>query len=264
MAIFPVSIIMPALNEANNIEAAIADVETAFKKVGIQGEIVVINDGSTDATRAKVEALQTGRPHLKLINHAAPQGIGSSFWDGVQQASGDVVTLIPGDGENETYEILRYLPLMEHVDIVVPFVVNREARGFRRRLLSKTYKAIINLSFGLLLNYMNGTVMYRRHVLKSLSLRSKGFFYQTELLIKAIKRGFMYAEVPYLLAQRGTGKSKAVTFKSFLKVSRDYLSTIKAVYVTGNAVALESLPEGSVTTERRKEQTWSHHVAGRA
>ncbi len=247
---------MPALNEANNIESAIADVELAFKKVGIEGEIVVINDGSSDATRAKVEALQRTRPFLKLINHATPQGIGSSFWDGVQQASGDVVTLIPGDGENETYEILRYLPLMQHVDIVVPFVVNRSARNFKRRLLSKTYKGIINLSFGLLLNYMNGTVMYRRSVLRSLQLKSKGFFYQTELLIKAIKRGYMYAEVPYILAQRGDGKSKAVSIKSFLKVSRDYLSTMKAVYVTGKATAGSNFPQESATVERQKSQAW--------
>lgn len=253
---FPVSIVMPALNEANNIEAAIADVESAFKKIGIQGEIVVINDGSTDATRAKVEALQTTRPHLKLINHATPQGIGSSFWDGVLNASGDVVTLIPGDGENETYEILRYLPLMQHVDIVVPFVVNRGARNFKRRLLSKTYKGIINLSFGLLLNYMNGTVMYRRTVLQSLQLKSKGFFYQTELLIKSIKRGYMYAEVPYILAQRGDGKSKAVSIKSFLKVSRDYLSTMKAVYITGKARSGAPLPPESVTLERQKSVSW--------
>lgn len=249
---FPVSIVMPALNEAKNIQMAIEDVEAAFSKVGIQGEVLVVNDGSSDATRAIVESLQKTRPYLRLINHEFPQGIGSSFWDGVQNAQGEVVTLIPGDGENDTYEILRYLPLMQHVDIVVPFVINRETRNFKRRLLSKTYKAIINLSFGLLLNYMNGTVMYRRRVLQSLSLDSKGFFYQTELLIKAIKCDFLYAEVPYVLLQRGDGKSKAVTLRSFFKVSKDYLSTLRAVYWTRKARKVVSRPMDSVTADRRK------------
>lgn len=83
--------------------------------------------------------------------------------------------MLPGDAENDAYEILRYLPLMEHVDIVIPFIYNKNVRSRKRRIISKFYKGIINLSFGRMLNYMNGSVMYRKCVLQNITLKAVVF-----------------------------------------------------------------------------------------
>lgn len=88
--------------------------------------------------------------------------------------------MLPRDAENDAYEILRYLPLMEHVDIVIPFIYNQNMRSWKRRMVFKFYKGIIKLSFGMLLNYMNGSVMYRKCALQNITLKSSGFFYQAE------------------------------------------------------------------------------------
>lgn len=68
-------------------------------------------------------------------------------------------------------------------------------------------------------------------VLQNITLKNSGFFYQTELLIKSIKSGYLYAEVPCALKQRMSGESKALTFKSLLKVIRGYITTITSVYI---------------------------------
>ena len=229
-----ISVIMPALNEENNLAGAIENVIEAFRKLGVSGEIVVVNDGSTDRTAAIVEGFKGKYPFIQLIHHDKPQGIGASYWDGIWKSEGEIVTMIPGDGENDTYEVLRYLPLMDHVDIVIPFIYNRNVRSWSRRLISKLYKGIINLSFGMLLNYMNGNVIYRKCILQDITLKSRGFFYQTELLIKCIKGGYLYAEVPCALQQRGSGRSKALTFKSLLRVIRGYLYMVGTVYLFNN------------------------------
>jgi hypothetical protein len=140
--------------------------------------------------------------------------------------------MIPGDGENDAPETLRYLPVMEHVDIVIPFVYNKTVRSWKRRLLSRLYRGIINMTFGLTLNYMNGTVIYRTCILKDVTLKSTGFFYQTELLIKSIRRGYLFAEVPYALSQRGGGASKATTLKSLVRVARNYLAIFRDIHGT--------------------------------
>lgn len=220
---------MPALNEERNLEQAVAATWQALASLQLTGEVLVVNDGSSDRTGAIADGLVKKFPGTRVIHHSVNKGIGSSFWDGAQACRGEVITLLPGDGENDPVEILRYLPLMQHVDIVIPFVYNREIRSLGRRWISKLYKAIINFTFGLLLNYMNGTVMYRRSVLQSLSLRSKGFFYQTELLIKAIRAGYLYAEVPYALKARETGSSTAVSFRSLWKLSCDFCVTAYSV-----------------------------------
>lgn len=251
MAYYDISVVMPALNEEANVERAVVETFDAFDRLNIKGEVVLVNDGSRDGTAEIGERLKLRYPNLNLINHRVPHGIGGSFWEGAHAATGDVVTMLPGDGENDPIEILRYLPLMKEVDIVVPFVYNVEVRGRQRRWVSRIYKAIINLSFGMLLNYMNGTVMYRKTVLQSLNLNSRGFFYQTELLIKAIRMGFLYAEVPYALGTRSTGKSKALTLKSLVKLSKDYLLTVYSVYFVNRRQAID-YPRQCVTGQRRE------------
>lgn len=247
---YQISVIMPSLNEEKNISRAVQNVIEGFQSLGVAGEIIVIDDGSSDATGRIATDLSSSYSFVRVVHHERPQGIGASFWDGIQNAVGDVVTMIPGDGENDAAEILRYLPLMEQVDIVVPFIYNRGVRSFRRRVLSILYREIIKASFGLSLNYMNGTVMYRKGIFSGITLKAGGFFYQTELLVKTILAGYLYAEVPCALLQRGGGESKATTFKSLVRVARAYLNLLKEVYAGQTAPAV--LAEASATYRRRK------------
>lgn len=138
--------------------------------------------------------------------------------------------MIPGDGENDAAEILRYLHYMDQVDIVVPFVSNPGVRPWTRRLLSFTYHQIIYITTALTLNYLNGTVMYRKAIFNGITLKSRGFFYQTELLLKTIGRDYLYAEVPYVLNKRSGGKSKATTVRSLIEVIRAYCATMVDIY----------------------------------
>ena len=226
------SIVMPALNEEKNILSAIDSTLKAFSEFNIDGELIVINDGSNDRTPELVkERMQGENKRLSLINHAAPQGIGVSFWDGVLNAKGEVVCMLPGDNENDPSEIFRYLKLLEDVDVVVPFVYNKRVRSIFRNILSYTCLAIIDITFGVFFNYTNGTILYRKSILKDLGYRSRSFFFQVDILVRLTKRGYLFAEVPYRLGLRKVGKSKAVTFSSFLQVVEDYIRLVKDIYV---------------------------------
>lgn len=245
-----VTVVMPALNEEDNLLLAVENVFAGFARFGIAGQLVIVNDGSSDRTGALAE--ETARQHdgVMVVHHERPQGIGASFWDGVRRAGGDIVVMLPGDGENDAAEILRYLPLLEQVDMVVPYVFNREVRSWRRRLLSIVYREIIKASFGLSLNYMNGTVMYRRCILEGIELRNAGFFYQSELLIRCIRRGYLYAEVPYALRRRVGGDSKATTFGSLKQIARGYLGMLREVLTSSRETRIAA---ASATAGRRRE-----------
>lgn len=243
---------MPALNEERNILAAMEATIRAFDVLGIEGQIVVVDDGSSDKTGALVDQYAQQETRIRKIRHETPKGIGASFWDGVQLSTHDVVTMFPGDNENDPREALRYLDLLEHVDIVVPFVYDKQARGAFRRLLSFLYREIINFSFAMNLNYTNGTVLYRRSILGQVSLKAAGFFYQTELLVKTIRAGYLFAEVPCALGKRTSGSSKAVTLGSFLNVAKSYLSLLNGAYLAGPRKA--TIDKSSVTYTRLKGQ----------
>lgn len=256
---YKITVIMPALNEELCLEAGVSNVLDGFKKYGVNGELLIVNDGSSDRTAEIAEELASVNDCINVLHHQTPQGIGSSFMDGVRNANGEMVVYIPGDGENDASEILRYIKLMEHVDIVVPFVINRGVRPWRRRILSSTFHLIVSLTSSLSLNYMNGNVVYRKSILDEIQLKSNGFFYQAELLLKTIGCGYLYAEVPYIQRRRIGGSSKSTTISSLFEVARAYCSTMLDVYsVKGENHKIVS---DSVTAQRLKEM--SQYVEGK-
>lgn len=252
-----ITVIMPALNEEKNILAAINNTLTAFEDFSISSEIVVVNDGSTDRTEELVSAVMERDKRVRMLKHAVPQGIGASFWDGVDNARGEAVVLLPGDNENDPWEIFRYYGLLEHVDIVIPFVYNRGLRSFFRNILSFIYRFIINSTFLVNFNYTNGTVLYRKSILKELDYRDKGFFFQTDILIRTVKRGYLFAEVPYRLGLRKEGVSRAVTFPSLLQVIRGYLYLVRSFYFKREGDINKSFAVDSLTLARRQSKQQS-------
>lgn len=248
-----ISVIMPALNEERNIGAAMSNTLRAMDECGLKGELVVINDGSRDRTPEIVREQAAKDARVRLVEHDAPHGIGASFWDGVEAATGSAVVMLPGDNENDPWEIFRYYPLLTQVDIVIPFVFNKQARSLARNALSFFYRFIINTTFLVNFNYTNGTVVYRRSLLRGLKHHSTGFFFQTDILVRAVKTGYLFAEVPYRLGARSSGVSKAVSFPSFIQVVKGYLRLVKDMRSSG--FTNETIfPTDSQTAARRGEK----------
>jgi len=258
------SVVMPCLNEEENIEAAVQSTLAAFDCYGIEGELIVVNDGSTDRTREIVYQLMARDKRVVLLEHDKPRGIGSSFWEGVKQSRDEYVTMFPGDNENNPEETLAYFGLTEDVDIIIPFVHNIEIRSRGRRIISSCYRFIINISFGTSLNYMNGTVIYNTAVLKEIRHHSTGFFYQTETLIRLIRAGYLYAEVPHFLQYRGFGQTKALSPRSLWNVTRGYFHLMWDVHVLRKigAATLE-INSASATYGRRHKNLNQTRMSGR-
>ncbi len=247
------TVVMPALNEEKNIAAAINNALKAFSKFNIDGEIIIVNDGSTDKTENIVKNIMQKDKHVRQLKHEAPKGIGASFWDGVDNAKGEIIVMLPGDNENDPLEILRYYRMLEHVDIVIPFVYNKRVRSLFRNILSYLYRFIINTTFLVNFNYTNGTILYRKSMLKELDYRSNSFFFQTDILIRTVKKGYLFAEVPYRIDLRKEGISKAVTFPSLMKVMKGYLRLVRDQYFRHNHKDNISFTQDSLTAVRRHE-----------
>lgn len=196
---------------------------------GIDWEIVLINDGSSDGTAKIIDELSSGFSQVKSLHHESPMGLGYSIREGVQAATKDAVTWLPADGENDPEEIFKYVSLLDQVDIVVPFVINKEVRSQGRQFLSGMFLFIINLTFWTSFKYTNGNIIYKRKIFDVVSQRSTGFFFQTECLIKAVKAGFTFTEVPIRIRQRLKGSSKAISLKSFRAVVSEYFRLLSDI-----------------------------------
>lgn len=226
-----ISVIMPALNEELSLPGAVANVVEGFERFSIEGELIIVNDGSSDHTGKIAAGFADRFEFVRVLHHATPLGIGAAFRNGLSLATGEMVVYIPGDGEIDASEMFRYIPLMTDVDLVVPYVKNPEIRSWSRRFLSSCFHRIMIGTFSVSLKYLNGTVMYRRSVLEGIAIKNSGFFYQAELLIKTIRKGYRYVEVPYIQRQRINGRSKSVTLKALSAVLKGYFTLIGELYL---------------------------------
>lgn len=260
--VFDLSVIMPALNEEKNVISAITNTLKALDDYDIKGEIVIVNDGSTDRTGQLINTACIKDSRVRMLTHQSCQGIGASFWDGVDNANGNTVIMLPGDNENDPWEIFRYYKLLDHVDIVIPFIFNKEARSIFRNALSYAYRFIINTTFLVNFNYTNGTIFYRKSILKELDYRSSGFFFQTDILVRTVKKGYLFAEVPYRIGLRREGVSKAVSFPSLMRVTGGYLRLIKDYYFKKNKNKRNNFSCDSLTAARRKYKNYEYQHGG--
>lgn len=227
MSSIDISVIMPCLNEELALAPAVANVLAGFRHFSLNGELVIVNDGSSDRTGEIAEELACRYGNIRTVHHAAPEGIGSAFRNGIRAASGELVVYIPGDGENDAAEIFRYIPLMDTVDIIIPYATNNGIRPWPRRFISSSYHFIMTRTFSVPVKYLNGNIIYRRAILDGVIFRNNGFFYQAELLIKVLRRRYLYAEVPYRNKVRLGGKSKSISFNSVATVARGYFTMVK-------------------------------------
>jgi dolichol-phosphate mannosyltransferase len=225
------SIIVPALNEEPNVADAVNSIVDALDQAQTDWEIILVDDGSNDATGSIADAIAAVNSRIRVIHHAKPMGIGYCFREGASCATKEAVTFLPGDGENDPVEIIKHLPLLEHVDMVVPYVVNKDARSKARQALSGLYLRIINVSFSANFKYANGNVLYNRRIFDAVKSKSNSFFFTTEYLMRATRAGFTFSQVPILIRKRLQGESKALTIASLRTLSKEYMRLFWALRI---------------------------------
>ena len=213
-----VSVVVPALNEEANLAAAVGDIVGTLSARGTDFEVLVFDDGSVDRTGGIADDLARADARVKAFHHQAPCGLGYVFWTGVQRAAKDYCVMIPGDNENPASQMGELFDRVGQADVILPYVLNPEARPPLRRYVSRAYTALLNALFGLEVRYYNGTVVYRRQRLLVLPQCTSSFTYQAELVIQLLRRGASRADVPVRIQPAKSHKTKAFKLKNVVKV----------------------------------------------
>lgn len=220
------SVIIPALNEEGNLAAAVDTVLRAIGNRFADYELLIFDDGSTDRTGAIADELAAGNQHVRAIHNPRNMGFGYNYNRGVELARMEYVTMFPGDNEIPGEAIRAILNAVGEADIVVPYIATPSVRSGSRRLISATFVALVNFLFGLQLRYFNGPCVHRRTLLLSVPMRTHGFAYMAAILVRLIRSGCSYVEVPMPLQARQHGQSKAFRPKNIASV----LSTIGELF----------------------------------
>ncbi|MFB0545361.1 MAG: glycosyltransferase family 2 protein [Anaerolineae bacterium] len=199
-----ISVLVPARNEEGNVTLVIDKIAKAFAAHDLQGEVIFVNDGSTDGTQQEAEACARRYPFVKVINHRRNLGVTEALRTGFRHISGDVVILLPGDMESDPEEDIPKLldKLAEGYDVVAGW---RQGRHDGKVFASRIYNFVSRLLFGLKLHDMNWIKAFRREVVENLHLRSD---WHRFILMIAASQGYRIGEVKTNYYPRRQGRSK--------------------------------------------------------
>jgi glycosyltransferase involved in cell wall biosynthesis len=192
-----ITVLIPAYNEANRIK----DTILAVQEVRKVGEIIVINDGSTDRT-AEI-ARETG---VELINLETNQGKGSALNVGLKQSSGNIIALLDADLGGTASELKKLLiPVLQgKVDMTIArFPPPKQKGGFG--LVTNLARLGLKLFTGYFFESpLCGQRVLKREVVEYLEGFSSGFGVEVAMTIDVIKGGFKVEEVPVEMSHRET------------------------------------------------------------
>lgn len=213
-----ISIVIPAYNE----EKTIAEIIHRVKKteIGLEKEIIVIDDGSNDGTREILKNLAD--ESLKVIFHEKNLGKGVALRTGFSQATGDIILVQDADLEYDPRDYPRLLePILDgRADVVYG---SRFLGGPHRVLLfwhyvgNKFLTTLCNLCANLNLTDMEtGFKLFRREVLEKIRLKSNRFGFEPEITVKVGRLRLRVYEVPISYSGRDYSEGKKITWKDGL------------------------------------------------
>jgi len=203
-----ISAVIPAYNEALIIASTVQAVDDTLARLTDDYEIIVVNDGSQDATPRIVEALGQERPAVRLVSHAVNQGYGATLATGFATATRDYIFLTDGDRQFDVRELAGFLPLLDRVDMVVGYRRPR-ADPWVRRFYGWGWNQLVNTLFGYTARDVDCAFkLFPRRLLDDVQLHSTGHTLSPELLIKARRAGYRIAEVRVTHLPRTLGQAK--------------------------------------------------------
>jgi len=211
------SIIIPVFNEEKTVSKLLKNVLSTKLPVK-QIEYVLINDGSTDSTAAKIKSIKS--KGITILTHKKNQGKGAAIRSGLKKAKGDYIVIQDADLEYNPKDIAKLIAAVTNKKQVVFGSRLKRLPNFREDVknfyllhyLGNRFLSLITslLYFHWLTDMECCYKLFPKEALKGVSLHAKGFEFEPEITAKLIKKGYRIAEVPIKTKPRGYGEGKKI------------------------------------------------------
>jgi len=215
------SVVLPAFNEQYNLRCTVEAARRILPTIAGQWEIVIVNDGSGDATGRICDTLVRQIPQVRALHHTGNRGYGAALKSGIMAARHDWIFFSDSDGQFDFEEISRLLDHAETSDIVA---------GYRRRRNDPFYRALNAMGWNLLARLSLGVAvrdidcafkLFRRRVFERVQIRSVGAMVNTEILCQAFRFGMRIKEVEVTHYPREHGQPSGARLGVILKAFRE-------------------------------------------
>lgn len=221
------TLLFPAYNESAAITGVLEDFAAVCEAQRIASELIVVNDGSTDATSQEVRRYMVRNQNVRLIEHPRNLGYGAALRSGFLAASGDYVFFTDSDGQFRADELDRTLAARGPKTIVLGYRLDR-AEGLNRRMNAWLWGGIIRRSLGFNVRDLNcAWKLFPRDLIAPAEYESRGAFISAELLFYAHRRGYAFIELPVRHWPRRTGRSTGAQPRVIARALLEYVKFLR-------------------------------------
>jgi len=221
-----ISLVLPAYNEAENIEPIVAEAIPALESVTSDYEILVVDDGSKDDTAGATRRVMARHSQVRLVQHAVNQGFGAAVLTGFSSAQKDWIFYTDADRQFVLSELQKFCPFMEEADLIAGYRAPRRD-PFVRVFYGKGWSMLCTLLFGYTVRDVDcGFKIFRREIIHKLAphIVSRGATFSIEWLVRAKRAGYRFAELPVThrprVAGSQTGANLGVITRAFRELWR--------------------------------------------
>ena len=222
-----VTVAVFAYDEVGNLVHVVDDARAGLAAVGASrdGEVLVVDDGSTDGTSELADALSAAFANVRVVHHRRNRGFSGAMTTCLREARGDWIFLGPADGQSKMSDLPRFLERSAHADVVVGV---RESRPDHvgRRLMSRVFHGLARGLLAIPVREFSSLFLFRRSLIDTMPIRSRprGATILPEVISRAHLRGATIATVPVAQYPRRSGRAKggqlSVAILTFLELLR--------------------------------------------
>ena len=250
------SVFFPAYNDSGTIASMVIRAVHAASELTPDFEVIVVNDGSSDATAEVADELARTYPNVRVVHHPRNRGYGGALQTGFRSATKELIFYTDGDAQYDPAELaVLWTKMGPATDLVNGYKISR-SDPLHRIIIGRLYHHIVSVLFGLTVRDVDCDFrLMRRSIFERIQLEKTSGVICLEMMKKIQDAGFRIAEVPVHHYHRAFGKSQFFNFRRILKTAIDVLRlwfTLvvrrqhrRQAAVTGQAEAPDSISPSS-------------------
>ncbi|MFM7203956.1 MAG: glycosyltransferase family 2 protein [Myxococcota bacterium] len=204
------SLTIPLLNEQDGVTSLTEALVATLRHAQIPTQLILVDNGSSDLTRARIEALQPSHPEVELLHLPHNQGYGGGILAGMACARAPFLGFLWGDEQVPHYAVLRCLERLRAgtCDVAKARRVVR-LEGWQRKLVTRTYHTLFPLFFDCPSDDLHGCPkLFTRNAWEQIHAQSRDWFIDAEIMLRTQRLGLRLEEIPVVSWPRATGRSK--------------------------------------------------------
>jgi glycosyltransferase involved in cell wall biosynthesis len=216
-----ISVFFPCYNEQGNIARTAQWAIDVLQKLGADYEVIIVDDGSSDATAKIADEIASQNNRVKVVHHPTNLGYGAALQSGFKAATKELVFYTDGDGQFDINELPPLLPLIKQYDIVSCYRLNRQD-NLIRKLNGWAWTKLVCFLFNMKARDIDCAFkLYKREIFDNIRMSSRGALISAEILARAVRKGYTIAQRPVHHYPRTAGVQTGAKLRVILRAFRE-------------------------------------------